>query len=72
MATARVRRAFLLAYYWYIVRYMCVSSSRTFDGPADATVVDGMAKWGINAIRLPMNEDCWLGLKGSFSIEDAR
>ena len=20
------------------------------------------AKWGINAIRLPMNEDCWLGL----------
>ena len=20
------------------------------------------AEWGINAIRLPMNEDCWLGL----------
>ena len=25
----------------------------------------GMARWGINAIRLPMNEDCWLGLNGA-------
>jgi endoglucanase len=24
-----------------------------------------MAKWGINAIRLPMNEDCWLGVNGA-------
>ena len=35
-----------------------------FAGPADLTVVEGMARWGINAIRLPMNEDCWLGLHG--------
>jgi len=45
--------------------YMCVSSQTAFDGPADASVVDGMAKWGINAIRLPMNEDCWLGINGA-------
>ena len=24
-----------------------------------------MATWGINAIRLPMNEDCWLGVNGA-------
>ena len=34
-------------------------------GPANLTVVKGMAAWGINAIRLPMNEDCWLGLHGA-------
>lgn len=42
--------------------YMCVKAHGIFAGPANASVVDGMAKWGINAIRLPMNEDCWLGL----------
>lgn len=42
--------------------YMCVNAHGIFAGPANASVVDGMAKWGINAIRLPMNEDCWLGL----------
>jgi len=45
--------------------YACVHSTRVFDGPANRTVVDGMAAWGINAIRLPMNEDCWLGLHGA-------
>ena len=42
--------------------YMCAKAHGTFAGPANETVVDGMAAWGINAIRLPMNEDCWLGL----------
>jgi hypothetical protein len=41
--------------------YMCAKAHGVFAGPANATVVDGMAAWGINAIRLPMNEDCWLG-----------
>ena len=38
--------------------YSCVSNAGIFAGPADITVVKGMASWGINAIRLPMNEDC--------------
>jgi hypothetical protein len=41
--------------------YMCAKAHGVFAGPANATVVDGMTAWGINAIRLPMNEDCWLG-----------
>ena len=45
--------------------YSCVHGhNRIFAGPANETVVDGMAAWGINAIRLPMNEDCWLGQHG--------
>jgi hypothetical protein len=44
--------------------YSCVHNVSVFAGPADLTVVEGMARWGINAIRLPMNEDCWLGLHG--------
>ena len=23
-----------------------------------------MAAWGINAVRIPLNEDCWLGING--------
>jgi len=38
--------------------YSCVSNAGIFAGPADTSVVKGMASWGINAIRLPMNEDC--------------
>ena len=38
--------------------YSCVSNAGIFAGPADISVVKGMASWGINAIRLPMNEDC--------------
>jgi hypothetical protein len=44
--------------------YSCVHGQGVFAGPANETVVDGMVAWGINAIRLPMNEDCWLGQHG--------
>jgi endoglucanase len=35
-----------------------------FQGPTDATLVAGMKTWHINAVRIPLNEDCWLGLNG--------
>lgn len=41
--------------------YMCVHGNGIFAGPANESVIRGMASWGINALRLPMNEDCWLG-----------
>jgi hypothetical protein len=44
--------------------YMCVSNHRVFDGPSDATSVRAMAAWHINAVRVPLNEDCWLGING--------
>jgi hypothetical protein len=44
--------------------YMCVSNHQVFDGPSSPASVRAMASWHINAVRVPLNEDCWLGLKG--------
>ena len=45
--------------------YMCTGGgANTFDGPSDDTSIAAMAAWHINAVRLGMNEDCWLGING--------
>ncbi len=44
--------------------YMCVGGWGIFDGPVDATAVKAMAAWHIDAVRVPLNEDCWLGING--------
>lgn len=46
--------------------YMCLGSGSTafFDGPNDQNDVNNMLSWGINVVRLPYNEGCWLGLNG--------
>lgn len=41
--------------------YRCLNSS-VFDGPNSETSIDAMLSWHINAIRVPLNEDCWLGI----------
>jgi hypothetical protein len=35
-----------------------------FDGPADQTGINAMLAWNINAVRVPLNADCWLGING--------
>ncbi|HTK11744.1 MAG TPA: cellulase family glycosylhydrolase [Ktedonobacteraceae bacterium] len=45
--------------------YMCVQGNGFFDGPSNAASVDAMASWHINTVRVPLNEDCWLGINGS-------
>jgi hypothetical protein len=32
--------------------------------PLDQSSVTAMKSWGINAVRIPLNEDCWLGING--------
>jgi hypothetical protein len=32
--------------------------------PLDQTSITAMKAWGINAVRIPLNEDCWLGING--------
>jgi hypothetical protein len=32
--------------------------------PLDQTSLTAMKQWGINAVRIPLNEDCWLGING--------
>jgi len=43
--------------------YSCLSGA-FFDGPADQTAVDAMKAWNIDSVRVPLNEDCWLGING--------
>lgn len=41
--------------------YSCVQGLGIFDGPADPASIEAMTSWKINTIRIPLNEDCWLG-----------
>jgi endoglucanase len=43
---------------------MCVLGLGIFDGPTDATSITAMKAWQINTVRVPLNEDCWLGING--------
>jgi hypothetical protein len=53
--------------------YMCLGGSKIFDGPTGPTAVAAMAAWHINAVRVPLNEDCWLGINGvSSSVSGAK
>jgi hypothetical protein len=46
-------------------QYECFSNSGTvWDTPAGAQALSGMIAWHVNAVRLPLNEDCWLGING--------
>jgi endoglucanase len=44
--------------------YACIQGWGMFDGPSDAASITAMAAWHINAVRVPLNEDCWLGING--------
>lgn len=44
--------------------YACVQGWGIFDGPADAASVKAIASWNVNAVRVPLNEDCWLAING--------
>lgn len=44
--------------------YACVQGWGIFDGPSSAASIKTIASWHVNAVRIPLNEDCWLGIKG--------
>jgi hypothetical protein len=45
--------------------YACVQGWGFIDGPSDAASLAAIKSWRANAVRVPMNEDCWLGINGS-------
>ena len=45
--------------------YECMDGRGFFDGPSDAASIAVMASWHINTVRVPLNEDCWLGINGA-------
>jgi PKD repeat protein len=45
--------------------YMCVGGGgQVFDGPYDDASIAAISGWHTNAVRVPLNEDCWLGING--------
>jgi hypothetical protein len=44
--------------------YACAQGWGMFDGPTDDASIAAIASWGANAVRVPLNEDCWLGING--------
>lgn len=45
--------------------YMCTGGGGgPFDGPADAASIEAIRSWKANAVRVPLNESCWLGING--------
>jgi hypothetical protein len=50
------------------LEYACIQGTGFFDSPRPnrldtRSMIAAMASWDINAVRVPLNEDCWLGLK---------
>jgi len=41
--------------------YECVQGKGIFTGPSDQASITTMKSWGINAVRVPLNEACWNG-----------
>lgn len=44
--------------------YACIQGWGFFDGPSDAASLQAIRSWKANAVRIPLNEDCWLGING--------
>ena len=45
--------------------YACVGRQGFFAGPTGRRAVAAMTAWRINAVRVPLNEHCWLGINGA-------
>jgi endoglucanase len=49
------------------LEYTCIQGHGFFDSPHpyridDPAMIAAMKRWDINAVRVPLNEDCWLGI----------
>ncbi|GAC1353499.1 MAG: hypothetical protein NVSMB47_05930 [Polyangiales bacterium] len=44
--------------------FACASGYAIFDGPTGDALIKPMLDWKVNAVRVPVNEQCWLGING--------
>jgi len=44
--------------------YACLQGHPPLAGPVGRRAIAAMASWRINAVRVPLNEQCWLGING--------
>jgi len=45
-------------------QWQCLAGT-AFDSPANDASIAAMVAWHVNAVRIPLNEDCWLGINGA-------
>ena len=46
--------------------FACVQGKGVFDNnPVNQAAVDAMKTWNVRSVRIPLNEDCWLGTFGT-------
>lgn len=45
-------------------QYACAEGWGVFDAPATDASITALKSWKVNAVRLPLNESCWLGING--------
>jgi hypothetical protein len=50
---------------WPSFEYACRQGWGYSQGGATQAAAAAMVSWGINAVRLPLNEQCWLGVEGA-------
>jgi aryl-phospho-beta-D-glucosidase BglC (GH1 family) len=44
--------------------YACVQGWGMWDGPVTNAAISDMQTWDVKVVRIPLNEDCWLGING--------
>jgi endoglucanase len=44
--------------------FACAQGWGIFDGPSDGPSIAAMKTWHPDIVRVPLNEDCWLGING--------
>jgi hypothetical protein len=45
--------------------YACLADNGFFDGPTDDESIAALRRWKVNAVRIPLNESCWLAINGA-------
>lgn len=46
------------------MEYACQQGWGLFDGPSDMASIRAIKSWHVNAVRVQLNETCWLGING--------
>jgi endoglucanase len=41
--------------------FACIQGNGMWDGPMDQTSITAMRTWKVRAVRVPLNEECWVG-----------
>src|SRR2546426_12358280 len=41
--------------------FACIQGNGMWNGPMDQASIDAMKTWKVRAVRVPLNEECWVG-----------